>query len=212
MMIKAHIANLLTQKHYIHLLRWKLVNGDNTKRLDYDLDETSTVLDVGGYRGEWCSAIHSRYQCKVLSFEPVPEFFEALLRDNESNAGVRAYNFGLGAADSTQKISLSQNASSVHRASDDGINIEIRDIISFLDEHDIQNIDLMKLNVEGAEYDILERLIDTGYINRVEQMQIQFHDFVDDASIRRSDLIKALRVSHRRDWNYPFIWEGWTRL
>ena len=35
--------------------RWFADRGDQTLRLDYDLNENSVVLDLGGYHGVLCS-------------------------------------------------------------------------------------------------------------------------------------------------------------
>ena len=50
--------------------------GDQTKRLDYDLDENSVVFDLGGYEGQWASDIFSRYCCTVYVFEPVKPYYD----------------------------------------------------------------------------------------------------------------------------------------
>ena len=56
---------------YIQGLNWVRDNGDHTLRLDYDLNEDSIVFDVGGYRGDFTSAIFNKYNCNVYVFEPV---------------------------------------------------------------------------------------------------------------------------------------------
>lgn len=39
----------------------------------------------------------------------------------------------------------------------------------------IDDIGLMKINIEGGEYELLERMIELGIINKVKDIQIQFH-------------------------------------
>ena len=39
-------------------------------------------------------------------------------------------------------------------------------------------IDLLKINIEGGEYEVLENLIENDLIKNIDNIQIQFHDFV----------------------------------
>ena len=76
----------------------------------------------------------------------------------------------------------------------------------------IKTIDLLKLNIEGSEYDLIERLIETDYIKKVEQLKIQFHDNVNDAKSRRVDIRNKLSKTHSEIWSYYFIWEYWEKI
>lgn len=70
-------------------------------------------------------------------------------------------------------------------------------------------IDLVKIDIEGGEYDVLPQLIETGLISRIRFLQIQFHRFVDGAVQKRENLREHLRKTHTESWCYPFIWESW---
>ena len=49
------------------------------------------------------------------------------------------------------------------------------DIVEFVDSEKITEIDLLKINIEGGEYDVIPRLLDTKMINKIKYIQIQFH-------------------------------------
>ena len=61
------------------------------------------------------------------------------------------------------------------------------DINEILDKY--SQIDLLKINIEGGEYDILERMYKTGTINKVQNLQIQFHNFVEDAQSKYDNIV-----------------------
>ena len=42
------------------------------------------------------------------------------------------------------------------------IKISIKDITEVIKDFDIEKIDLLKLNIEGSEYDLLEKLLKSG--------------------------------------------------
>jgi len=44
--------------------RWEDDNGDFTKILDYPIDSTSQVIELGGYIGEWTEKIVNKFNPK----------------------------------------------------------------------------------------------------------------------------------------------------
>jgi len=57
---------------------------------------------------------------------------------------------------------------------------------------------------------VLTHLIETGYINQITYLQIQFHDFVPEASIKRQLIRNQLSKTHDEAWCFDFIWESWV--
>ena len=78
------------------LQRWRGDNGDYTHNLIHDLNEDSTVIDLGGYTGEWAKEIISRYNCNVYLVEPVEKSYKVLLEKFKSNPKVHILGVGVG--------------------------------------------------------------------------------------------------------------------
>ena len=87
--------------------------------------------------------------------------------------------------------------------------VRILEVTQFLQQHGIERIDLLKVNIEGGEYELLEHLIATGDIRKVRKLQVQFHDFVPDAIPRRARILQGLAQTHAQHWNFHFVWEEW---
>lgn len=68
----------------------------------------------------------------------------------------------------------------------------------------------MKINIEGSEYELLDSLIKTGNIKRIRNLQIQFHSWIDDSSLKRENIRIKLCNTHYETYCFPFIWENWT--
>ena len=69
------------------------------------------------------------------------------------------------------------------------------------------------MNIEGAEYECLEALIESGMIGKIKHVLVQFHGVDNDveSSVSKWATIAAhLSRTHNMDWSYPFIWERWT--
>lgn len=192
---------------------WFRDRGDLTHRLNYDLNENALVVDLGGYQGQWSSDIYSRFNCRVHVFEPAPVFFQYLKWRFAANPRITPHAVGLGPRDETLSLAMANDQSSLHNKSlaDTAVKIQIVCADQYLQLLRIQEIDLLKINIEGAEYDLLEHLIQTQWIARIKNIQVQFHRFVPDAQSRREKIRKLLALSHRTSYDYTFVWENWVR-
>ena len=107
------------------------------------------------------------------------------------------------------EIALSSNSSSYNRkvGKNNLETIELKDIVEFLMEDKVDQIALMKINIEGAEYDLLDRLIEKTDLQNIQNLQIQFHDFFPAAKARRSKLVKQILLTHESTASFPMVWE-----
>lgn len=191
--------------------RWFNDRGDETLRLIYPLTSDSIVFDLGGYHGDFAAAVNSRYGCKVYVFEPVPEFYKRCVDRFRGNSKIICFNFGLSSADGMLDIGLAENSSSFSSPHARGLmlKVRVRSIVECIRELGLARIDLMKINIEGGEFDILPAIIKSGDIDKVKHLQIQFHNFVDHAVEQRDTIRSALDYTHVEMWNYSFVWESW---
>ncbi len=182
---------------------------------DAPISRGDVVMDVGAYVGNWTARIHEKYGAKVYLFEPEPGFARKLSTRFADNEDVQCFSYGLGREDSELVLLKKHMGSTLYSgaAADakDTVVVPVRDIVGVLDELGLEEVDLLKLNIEGGEYDVLERLIESGRINQVRCLMVQFHEWLDKAQVRRRRIRRALRKTHNQNWNYTFIWEMWTR-
>src|SRR3989304_340049 len=202
-------AALCTDPAETRVRDWYAAKGDTNLRLDYDLSERSLVFDLGGYEGQWASDIFAMYRCEVYVFEPVPEFAEKITPRFRHNSRINVFKFGLSCRNETARIGLAKDASSTYLATKESPEIPLVSVSEFLRDHGIGTIDLMKINIEGGEYDLLEHLIDAGLITRIRNIQVQFHDFVPSASTRMAAIQRDLAATHDPTYQFPFVWENW---
>lgn len=179
-----------------------------------DLDENCIVFDVGGYRGDYSAEINKKFGCKCYCFEPVREFAEYIKNRFAGNDKILVYNYGLSDKSNSEGMQIFDNGSSsvIDRGSKECESVMMKDIKEFVDENQIGEIDLMKLNIEGGEYRLLERIIKCDLLARIRHIQIQFHQIDEESEKRMKRIWKELEKTHKLDWSYrPYIWESWTR-
>lgn len=203
---------VLRDSFLLEVKRWVSDNGDATLRLEYPLCKNSVVWDIGGYHGDFAAQIHQKYGCLVDVFEPVPIFHKMCLSRFSGNENIRCLKFGLSEKAGWFEISDDEDASSFVRGSAgvNGHRAELRPVTSMFDELGVSRVDLLKINIEGGEFDVLPALIDSGLVERVRFLQIQFHNFIPGAKQKRDAIRGGLNKTHTEMWNYPFVWESWV--
>jgi len=176
--------------------------------MNYPLDETSLVMDVGGYEGQWASDIYSMYGCTIHIFEPTPNFADGIAHRFARNSKIFLHRFGLSNRDQKGVIYQNRDGTSLY-GTGEAHEIELVSVQSFLLHAEIKNVDLIKINIEGAEYDLLDHLLETGLVTNFRNLQIQFHEFMPDAKNRMVSIQKRLRKTHILTYQYEFVWENW---
>ncbi len=191
--------------------RWNNDGGDNRFRFDYELRPDSIVLDLGGYEGQWASDLYARQRCRIVIFEPVTKFAEQIKSRFAKNPDIEVVPFALGSNERTETISIAGASSSAYKAKAETTTIRFLDFKQWLDTQEFSSIALMKINIEGGEYELLERIIEAGLADRIENIQVQFHNFVANAKSRMAQIQGALAVTHLPTYQYEFVWENWQR-
>lgn len=187
---------------------------DGGSQLLYDLPVTAggLVIDGGGYKGEWTAGMISRYGCRSKIFEPVPEFFAHCQKYFKNNPLVQVHKAALGGSDRKTKLNILDNGTSEYRGDNNSLYIEsdVVDISKIFIDIDV-NVACLKLNIEGGEYEVLERILDTNNIALCESLLIQFHRQPKDYKARYKDIVSALSETHIQAWCYEMVWEKWVR-
>jgi FkbM family methyltransferase len=189
---------------------WVRDRGDETLRLNYNISPNDIVFDAGGYVGDFASRLHNLYKCKVHVFEPVPRFIDVIKERFYAEDSIILHEYGLGNENKVLHFNDAADATQlVESGGSEGV--AVKDIKEVMESLDNPEIALFKINIEGGEYDLLDRLIETGLVANCKNLQIQFHDFYPDAISRRDRIVEKLRDTHNLMYEYPFIWEGWQK-
>jgi FkbM family methyltransferase len=186
-------------------------DGAQSRLERYDgLPDGLTVMDFGGYIGEWADRVLTQYPgASVHMFEPHPKFAQGLLEKYASDPRVHLHDVALGSENGMLPLSDAADGSSAvaaHERSFEARTIAVRD---FFAKWDLPRIDLVKINIEGGEYDLLPALLDSRDIARVGRLQVQFHLFDEDLIAVRDGIRTRLEATHDCVWCYPFVWEEW---
>lgn len=189
--------------------RWISDNGDNTLRLHYELGGDSVVVDAGAYLGDFAYNINLKYDCIVFALEPIKDFYLSMEERFSQSPKVIPLNYAIANKTAEFDISLEDDASSFTFENSKSCKVLGKDVKDFIEENSVDTIDLLKLNIEGAEFDLLDRIIELDLLKKIKNVQVQFHRHIPDCAKRRSFIREHLLKTHECSWNYDWIWESW---
>jgi FkbM family methyltransferase len=191
--------------------QWYADGGDTRFRFDYELSPDSLVLDLGGYEGQWASDLYARQRCRIDVFEPIASFAAAIAARFTRNSDIRVFAHALGASTRRETLSVHGASSSAYKEKSSKEDVQFVDVAQWFEEQRIASVRLMKINIEGGEYELLERMLECGLAARVDDLQIQFHNFSPDSAQRMSAIQRGLMATHEPTYQYRFVWENWQR-
>lgn len=135
--------------------------------------------DIGANVGDWTLSMASSFpECRVFSFEPHPILFQQMTRSIGINGfpNVVAYNFGLGSNEESHTLhcdpkNQGNNSICVLPESDNvtEIAISVKRASDFV-KYDGCRPTLIKLDVQGFEFEILKDLTDPLLLKHCEFM------------------------------------------
>ncbi len=154
---------------------------------NFEIKENDVVVDIGAHIGFFSIfASTLARNGKVFSFEPMPENF-MLLSENIAMNNIRniaAFNQAVGAKDGKQEIFLSEHNTGGHsffhtkKNSEKTITVPVVSLKSFMKSHNLNAIDFLKMDCEGAEYQILFNL-SRETLQKIKKISMEFHN-IDD--------------------------------
>ena len=122
------------------------------------------VADVGAYRG-WYTALASKIvgsDGHIYSFEPEPTNFRMLLKVISLNKlrNVTPFRLALSDKDGLETLYVSPKYPTMHsivmKRGNKSINVSARELDTLVKTGEISRLDLIKIDVEGAELEVLK--------------------------------------------------------
>lgn len=178
--------------------------AEESDRYNYpQLNPQSIVMDCGGYEGGFARSIRDKYGCKVFVFEPV--FYAQIPSGN----GIFTFPVGVGGSSRVEWFTVRNDSTGilVDEMARVVQKVEIFDISQIIRLFD-ERIDLLKLNIEGMEYECLNSILANDMQTRVKNFQIQFHR-IEDCEQKRRAIVEKLSETHELVYFTEFVWEGW---
>ena len=154
-----------------------------------------TIVDVGGHIGVFtCYSAKKAYKGKVFVFEPLKENFEILKKNISQNNfhNVKIYNSALSNKNGKDILFVSDsdnkgsNSFYIKKGNSEKLSVNKISLKDFIKNEKLKEIDLLKLDCEGGEYDILFKA--GKNIKKIKAITMEYHNIDKE---RTGDKIKS---------------------
>ena len=191
------------------------------ERFGFAVQDGWTVVDIGGGIGDYTIfAAYGRPNARVLAFEPFPESFRLLQENLDLNQidNVEIFSQAVSSHEGTLQFGspssdpLSmQTARGLQSPRGDALQVPAVSLGSILNSPAVKRIDLLKLDCEGAEYDILLNST-PAVLEKIDRIVMEYHDGITPFS--HDDLVKYLTEhDYKVEWwkNFAHAHIGYLR-
>ena len=168
---------------------------------EFTIKENDIVVDIGAHIGYY--SIYSSEKVKngkIFAFEPYRESFEVLIKNLEINQidNVISQNMGVTENSGINTLYLKKDFSignSIYKNIETDSKVEIKTIClqDIIENNNLQRINILKLDCEGAEYEILLNL-DPQILQRIDKIVTEVHPNIKNFKI--NDLKKFLILNN----------------
>jgi FkbM family methyltransferase len=147
-----------------------------------NIEQGSTIIDIGSNTG-FFSILASKLcgEGKVYSIEAYPLNFKKLKKNIEINSirNIEPFNFFIGSSNNIRKLGISnENEGNCGGYTNDLdkkiIEVQGKTLNNLIKENQIGKIDFMKVDCEGAEYEIFETLGNKTFEN-IKLLAMEIH-------------------------------------
>ena len=158
---------------------------------EFKIKEKDIVVDIGAHVGYFSiySAINAK-NGKIFAFEPYSKSFEVLKQNLEINKikNVIPQNLGVSKKSGTCILYFKKNfaiGNSIYKKidSDSKVEIETISLQEIIKNNDLQRINILKLDCEGAEYQILLNL-DHQTLQKIDKIVSEMHPKIENFKIK----------------------------
>lgn len=147
-------------KYFLDLAVLKEVFLDEEYLWEYSDSDPKVVLDIGAHFGDSSLFYHALYpDARIIAVEPSPENFARLVKHVEKISNIIPVNAAVGLIDGEITLNLTKSSlghSVVSRgANSSSVKVSQLSIESLKKKIDIEKVDLIKFDIEGGEFGLL---------------------------------------------------------
>jgi FkbM family methyltransferase len=163
------------------------------------LDENSIIYSFGiGEDISFDNAIIKNHNSNVFGFDPTPKSIN-WVKSQKVNDKFHFYEFGISDKSGFVEFYLPKNpehvsGSIITQKNIDimkKVNVEMKSLGDIMNELGHKHIDVLKMDIEGSEYDVIEDILDSKIL--ITQILIEFHDrFFENGNYKSKEVIKKM--------------------
>jgi FkbM family methyltransferase len=175
-----------------------IIDWEEYKLIEHIAKPDSTIVDVGanvGYYTLWASRFNDKG--KVYSFEPNDINFQRLSENVNSNPSVKhVVPVKNAVSNKCGTVSMTNELDTLNHIVDDGsitgngtVEVVCVTLDHFADTNHIEQIDYLKIDVEGFEFEVLSGAQKMLAANRIGIIQVEINNALDNSGHTSQQLL-----------------------
>jgi FkbM family methyltransferase len=166
------------------------------------LNKNSIVYSFGiGENISFDKSIIEKYQCKVFGFDPTPKSID-WIHNQDLPDGFSFYEYGISEKTEVVNFYLPKNLDHVsgsvvkwsYLSPERCVQVQMKSLKDIVKELGHKNLDILKMDIEGSEYDVLNSIFDTDIC--INQILVEFHDrFFKNGKDKSINAVRHLKAN-----------------
>ena len=216
------LSKIFVRKNVPPTIPPHLLSAESTAVFDV-LQAGDIAIDCGASVGD-VTARMSKQGATVYAFEPNPITFRQLQKRFKDTPGVTCFNQGVLDRNTQlpfyfhedidpsreDNILVKANGSSLlsfkgNVSQKNFVEVEVIDLSEFIQKLN-RPVKILKIDVEGVEYEILNKLIDTGMYRHIEHILVETHEKkIPELRSKHAALVERISVSGIKNINLNWM-------
>ncbi|MEN5058325.1 FkbM family methyltransferase [Sphingobacterium kitahiroshimense] len=144
-------------------------------------------------------AIIQKHNCHVYGYDPTPKSIEWIAQRSDLSPKFHFHPFGLDKETRITHFNLPKNKEHVsgsiinHQNVDENnmVEVQMKSLIDIVSENNHSYIDVLKMDIEGSEYCVIESILNSSI--EIRQILLEIHErFFDNGIEKTKELLNSL--------------------
>ena len=164
------------------------------------LNEKSIIYSFGlGTDISFDKAIIKKHNCNVYGFDPTPKSI-AWIKNQDLPEKFIFRDYGISNSEGIVDFFLPKNPENISGSYviqrninyKEKVKVKMKSLSDIINEFGHKNLDVLKLDIEGAEFDVITNIIDSGI--SISQLLVEFHTrLVENGKVKAIQAIRNLK-------------------
>ena len=159
--LPSKMSNPKEEETFIQTIPFTYWTTIHSRALTHDGD----IVDLGCLHWDWCNSLIGKK--RIIGVDPIEDI---------TPEGTILYKGVIGDSDTRIFININGDATSIVEE-ETPLQVEMLSWKTFCKRYDINNVSVLKMNIEGGEYDILDSM-DSDDFSKIDQITVSFHDWI----------------------------------
>lgn len=173
-----------------------------------EIDNNSIIYSFGiGEDISFDLSIINKYGANIYAYDPTPRSLE-WLRGQILPEQFKFFAYGLAHFNDTAKFYLPAIMNNVshsliknENSAMDTIEVAVKTLSSFMNQNHHKRIDILKMDIEGAEYDVIDNILKEKL--NIKQILVEFHHRFGEIGIEKTK--KCISLLNENDYKIFYI-------